>query len=152
MVLGIGIESQQIVRVSAALAAAGAFDAAPLELYVNGAQNAMLALTYTRGGAAGAFDMQIEISIYSVVGNVPAGAQEWVDGTAYAVGAVAAGANTTSLLQAERVRFTPLTANVEGTIFGPLELDGLIERIRIGCAESGNVGAPGTLQITLLAY
>ena len=149
--LGIGIESQQIARVSAALPAAGAFDATPLELFVNGADKMMLAITYTRGAAGGAMDFQLETSIYSVVGNVPAGAEEWVDGSAHATGAVAAGVDTASLVQDEVITFTSQGAAAESFAFGPLELNGGVERIRIPCRESGVVGTPGTAPITQVA-
>jgi len=152
MVLGIGIESQQIARATAVLIAAPGWDATPLELYVNGADSAILSITYTRGAAGGAIDFQIEVSIYSIAGNAPAGAQEWVDGSAYAVGAVVAGADTASLVQDEIVTFTSQGAAVESFAFGPLELDGIVERIRIPCRESGVPGTPGTAQITLLAF
>ena len=151
MPLGVGIESQQIARVSAALAAAGAWDVTPLELYTVGAERLMLSITYTRGGAGGAFDMQLESSIYSIVGNVPAGANEWGDGTAYAVGAIVAGADTQSIIQDEYITFTSQGAAAESFLFGPLQVDGLMERLRIPCRESGAVGTPGTLQITVLA-
>jgi len=151
MALSVGILAQQTVRASAALAAAGAWDAAPTELFISGADSVMLSLTYTRGAAGGAVDFQIETSIYSVAANVPAGAQEWADGSAYAVGAVAAGVDTASLVQDNVTTFTSQGAAAESIPFGPLECGGVVERIRIPCRESGVVGTPGTAQITLLA-
>lgn len=137
----------QQARASAVLAAAGAWDATPLELACPGFNSVTLTFTYTRGGAAGAFDWQIQPSPYSVAANVPAGAQEWsVDGI-YAAGVVAAGGDTTSLVQRELQSYTALGAAVETFVFGPVELDGTIERIRVPCRESGNLGAPGLLQI-----
>lgn len=135
----------QEARVSAVLAAA--WDAAPIEMACPGLNSVTFGFTYTRGGAAGAFDYQIWYSLYSVAANVPAGAQEWYTEPIYAAGAVAAGVDTTSLVQLEFQRYTPTGAAVSAFPIGPIELDATIERIRIRARESGNVGAPGTLQI-----
>ena len=151
MPLAPGIRAMQQVRASAALPAAGAWDATPLELAVAYAQQITLFFTYTRGAAGGAFDFQLEVSPYSLAALAPAGANEWADGSAYAVGAVAAGADTTSLVQDEIVSFTSQGAAAESFVFGPIEVRGGIERIRIPCRESGVVGTPGTLQVELLA-
>jgi len=137
----------QEARASAALPAAGAWDAAPLELVCPGFENILLSFTYTRGGAGGAFDFQIEVSPYSVVGLVPAGAQEWVAESLYAPGGVAAGVLSQSRVQNEYVTFQSVAAGAEDFAYGPLELFGTIERIRVTCRESGAVGTPGTLQI-----
>jgi len=150
MPLGVGIESQQIARVSAALAAAGAWDATPLELYTVGAVRAMLQITYTEGAGAGAFALQLQSSIYSITANAPAGAGEWADASAYAVGAVVGGADVTSLIQGNVIQFTPVGAGAETFTFGPIELDGLVQRLRIPAHEVGVVGTPGTLQLTIL--
>jgi len=137
----------QEARVSAALAAAGAWDATPVEMVCVYFDSVTLSFTYTRGAAGGAFDFQIEVSPYSVVGNVPAGASEWVTESIYAAGAVAAGADTTSLVQRELESYTATGAGAEDFAYGPVSLGGTIERIRVRARESGNVGAPGTLQV-----
>jgi hypothetical protein len=137
------------LRASAALAAAGAWDAAPTASFSSGARRLTLSFTYTRGGAAGAFDWQIEISPYSVAALAPAGAAEWITGDAiYAAGAVAAGADTTSFVQRELQTYTATGAGAEDFAVGPIEFDGTIERIRVRARESGNVALPSTLQIT----
>lgn len=136
------------MRVSAALPAAGAWDAAPVETPSAFVDNLTLSFTYTRGAAGGAFDWQLETSIYAVVGNVPAGASEWVTQAIYAAGAVAAGADTTSLVQRELQSYTSQGAAAEDFVFGPIAFESTIERIRIRARESGVVGTPGTLQIT----
>ena len=133
------------MRASAALPAAGAWDAAPTEQNVAGAGSILISFTYTRGAANGAFDWQLESSIYSVAANVPAGAGEWGDESVLAVGAVAAGADTQSLVQDGYQTFTSSGAAAETFVFGPIELDHVVERIRIPCRESGVVGTPGTL-------
>jgi len=144
-----GLLALQTVRASAVLLGAGAWDAAPTELFVSRGENAMLQITYTRGGAGGAVDLGIECSIYTVAATVPAGASEWGDATAYGVGVVAAGVDTASLTQDEVITFTSQGAAAESFMFGPLTLGGVVERIRIYCRESGAVGTPGTVQITM---
>lgn len=140
------------MRASAALPAAGAWDAAPTEQNVAGAGSILLTFTYTRGAAGGAFDWQVQASPYSVAANVPAGAGEWGDESLYAAGAVAAGADTQSLVQAEYQTFTSQGAAAETFVYGPIEFDHVVERIRIPCRESGVVGDPGTLVVTMECY
>jgi hypothetical protein len=106
-----------------------------------------LGFTYTRGAAGGAFDWQIEYSQYSLAALVPAGASEWVTEAIYAAGAVAAGADTTSLVQRELQSYQATGAAAEDFLYGPIEIDGTVERIRILARESGVVLTPGTLQI-----
>ena len=137
----------QTARVSAILVAAGAWDVTPLELPCPYFDFVSLSFTYTRGGAAGAFDWQLWTSLYSVVGLVLAGAQEWQAPPVYASGAVVAGVDTQSLTQNEYETYTPVDAAVHSFIYGPVPLRGTIERIRVRARESGNVGAPGTLAI-----
>ena len=137
-----------IMRASAALPAAGAWDATPTEQNVAGAREVLLSFTYTRGGVGGAFDFQLEVSPYAVVGNVPAGASEWVTEALYAPSAVVAGADTTSLAQRELISYTSQGAAAEDFAFGPIEMGG-VERLRIRARESGAVGTPGTLSIVM---
>jgi len=138
-----------ILRASAALEAAGAWDPTPTESFTSGAQNVTLAFSYTRGAAGGAVDFQIEVSPYAVVGNVPAGASEWVTQSIYAAGGVIAGADTTSLVQRELQSYTSQGAALEDFVFGPIALNGTIGRIRVTARESGVIGTPGLLQITV---
>jgi len=136
------------LRASAALAAAGAWDATPTESFSSGAHNLTLSFTYTRSAVGGAFDWQLQISIYAVAANVPTGADEWVTEAVYAAGAVAAGADTTSRVQRELQTYQATAAATESFPIGPIELNGTVERIRVRAKESGVVGTPGTLQIT----
>jgi len=135
------------LRASAALPAAGAWDAAPTETFVANAENMTLSFTYTRGGAGGAFDWQLEVSIYAIAANVPAGASEWVTESLYAAGAVAAGADTTSNVQRELQSYQATAAGAEDFVFGPIVLDRTVERVRVRAKESGAAGTPGTLSI-----
>lgn len=149
MGLAVGVPALQTARASAALAGAGAWDATPTALFCSGADQATFAFTYTRGGAGGAFDGQIWVSPYSVGANVPAGAQEWVCMSLYDSGALAAGADAQSRIQREYLTYQPTGAAVEAFAYGPIQLGGTIERIRVRARESGNVGAPGTLEVTM---
>jgi hypothetical protein len=136
--------------VSAALAAAGAWDATPVESSCNQALNMSLHFTYTRGADPGAFDWQLEVSHYSVVGIVPAGASEWVTMSLYAPGPVAAGADSQSRIQREYATYVAQDAAAEDFVF-EVSLKGVIERMRIRARENtveGTIGAPGNLQIT----
>jgi hypothetical protein len=131
------------MRASAALPAAGAFDAAPLVVASIPANAVQLYLEYTRGGAAGAFAFYIEVSPLSADG---VGA-DWYRMSMYDPGVLAAGADVVSNIQRERVVYTATGAAIETFTYGPIMLQGNVERIRFVAAESGNVGAPGTLAV-----
>jgi len=149
--LAIGLSARGQARASAALPAAGAWETSPTELFVSEASWLTIFLTYTRGAAGGAYDWQLEVSPYAITADVPAGAQEWGDVTAYAVGAVVAGVDTQSQMQEEYVNYGSTGAAAEMNVFGPIHLGGAVERIRIRCRETGVVGTPGTLQIEIMA-
>ena len=147
-----GWANPQVVRASAALPAAGAWDASPTELVSDYVRNLTLHFTYTRGAqaAAGAFDWQLEVSPYSSVALVPTGASEWVTESIYAAGAVALGADTQSRVQREYQTYGSQGADPEDFVYGPIDLGRNVERYRIRARESadGDTGTPGTLQIT----
>jgi len=130
-------------RAAAALAAAGAFDAAPLEIDTTGMDVLALYVTYTRAGAGGAVDLQPEFSPRSVDA---AGVEDWFQATIYNAGAVAAGVDTASLLQREDYTYQATGAGAETFVYA-LKLNGAVERVRIPCAESGAVGTPGACHI-----
>lgn len=143
-----GWQNPVVLRVDAILPAAPAWDATPIESSASGAHNLTLNFTYIRGAAGGAFDWQLQISIYAVAANVPTGADEWVTQSIYAPGVVAAGADTGSRVQREFNTYQAVGATAESFPIGPIELSGTVERIRVRARESGVVGDPGTLQIT----
>ena len=147
----VGFSNPVTIKASAALPAAGAWDTPTIHA-VAGAGSIVLSLTYTRGAANGAFDFQVQTSIYAIVGNVPAGAGEWANEAIYAAGAVVAGVDTTSLVQREFERYTSQAAAAETFTFGPIELGHVIERLRVTARESGVVGTPGTLAIVAELY
>ena len=111
------------------------------------ADNLTLSFTYTRGAAGGAFDWQIEVSLYALAANAPTNAAEWVTESLYADGGVVAGADSQSLVQREYQTYTSQGAAAEDFVFGPIPLQGTIERIRVRARESGSVANPGTLSI-----
>ena len=147
-------ENPVTMRASAALPAAGAWDAAPTEQNVAGAGYIMLSITYDEDAQAtdGAMDFQIQASIYSIAANVPAGAGEWGDESLFAAGAVVGGADTQSLVQAEYETFDPTGAAAETFVYGPVHLAHNVERIRIPCRESGDTGSPGVAAVVMEAY
>jgi len=151
MPLHVGVPYQQVLRASAALPAAGAWDATPTEVFVSGAAHLTFHLAYTRGAAGGAFDFQCWYSPYSVAANVPTGAEEWLAMALYAPGLVAAGVDSQSREQREYVTYQATAAPVEAIEFGPVNVGGTVERVRVRARESGAVGNPGTLQIELTA-
>lgn len=149
MALSAGVVPHNIARVSAALAGAGAWDAAPVEFAASGATRMTLHFNYTRGGVGGAFDFRIDVSAYSVAALVPAGGAEWVQGAGYALGVIAAGADTQGRSQRTHTTYQATGAAAESFIHGPLVLS-QFERVRIVARESGAAGTPGTLQIEAL--
>ena len=112
-------ENPVTMRASAALPAAGAWDAAPTEQNVAGAGSIMLSFTYTRGAAGGAFDFQIQSSIYSIAANVPAGAGEWATESLNAPGAVFINQDADSDVQREYTTYGATAAGAETFTFGP---------------------------------
>lgn len=128
----------QTARASAALPAAGAYDATPTEMVCVGAEFVTLYFTYTRGGAGGAFNFQVEVS---------PDATNWYDTATYEVGVLAAGADNTNRIQREITIYQAIGATAEMFVHGPVPLGGTVETMRITCAESGAVGTPGTVEI-----
>jgi len=149
-----GLDADQlylaVARASAILLGASAWDVAPTALEAAHANYISFYFTYTRGGAAGAFDYRIQVSPYSLDAGAAAGAQAWAQFSSFDPGILAAGADVTSAIQRELVTYTATGAAVEAFALGPFELHDTIERIRIGARESGNAAAPGTLQIQAL--
>jgi hypothetical protein len=137
------VENPQTFRAAAALAGAGAWDAAPLEIATAGYAHLTLFLEYTRGAAGGAFDFQLQVSPTSA----DIAGEDWYPQSLYAAGAVAAGADTQSRVQREYVTYASQGAAIETFIYGPLLIAGGAERIRVRARESGSVGNPGTVRI-----
>ena len=131
---------EQVLRVAAALPAAGAFDVAPLEIYCMGFDRVTLYVSYTRAGAGGSVVLRPEFS------PVGAGAV-WHRQALYAAAALVAGADAASLVQCETLRYTSTAAGAETFALGPIVLDQTITRLRVACAELGAIATPGTVEI-----
>ena len=145
----LGIPSLQTARAYAALPAAGAWST-PTELFCSESGFATLSFSYLRGAAGGAFDFEVSISPYAVVANMPANMQEWTVMTLYESGALVAGTDIQSRTQQEYLTFQAPGAAAEGFAFGPIQLNGTAERIRVRVRESGVVGTPGSLGVVLV--
>lgn len=141
------------MRATGALGAAGAWDAAPTEQSIFGAQGLTLSFTYTQAAAGGAVDYQIELSPYSIAALAPGGANEWVTESVYDAGAVAAGADTQSREQREFQTYGSQGAAAEDWQVD-FELQAPYERMRIRARESadGVQASPGTLQVTMVVW
>jgi len=143
------IDNPVTIRAAAALPAAGAWDVAPTEVACAGFNWVTFYFTYTRGAAGGAMDFQIHVSPYSAD---LAGVEDWFYQTIYGAGAVAAGADTTSNVQRELVTYGSTAAAAETFVYGPIRLDGTIERLRVRCCESGVPGTAGDCHIVAVFY
>lgn len=137
------IENPMTVRASAVLPAAGAWDVAPVELACAGYDHLTIYGSYTRGGAAGAVDIQAEASPYAA--NL-GGVQSWFDQSLMSAGVLAAGADVRSREQREYVTYQATGAAIENFVVAVVRVAG-VERIRIRARESGNIAAPGTLHL-----
>jgi hypothetical protein len=137
------IDKQQM-RLALPLPAAGVWDAigdvpTPLALFVGGAGKLTIEFTYTRGGAAGAFDFMVLAADTNPV-------LRWYQLALYEPGVVATGFDTQSKIQREYITYGATDAATEYFIHGPIKLVGAVEWVAILSRESGNAGAPGTLR------
>ena len=132
-------EQVQTARAAAALPAAGAYDAAPVEMPCPGFKTCTLFVSYTRAAAGGDVTLHVEAS-------PDAAGATWHRVTVYDPGAVASGADTTSNLQRENLEYGSTGAGAEEFIYGPFEIHGA-ERLRVACAETGAIANPGTVSI-----
>jgi len=133
---------KQIARAAAILPAAGAWDAAPVELFVGGASKVTLFFSYTTNAAGGAFDFAVFVADMNP-------AARWYQTGLYDAGAMVAGTDIGSAIQREYITYTATGADPERFVHGAIELGGAVEWLRIPCRESGNVGKPGNLRIDI---
>lgn len=130
------------------LEAAGAWDT-PTEVACAGFDWVMLYFTYTRDAVGGAMDFQVQASPYAVD---LVGVEDWFPQSAYAVGAVVAGADTASAIQREIVTYGSTAGVAETWSYGPVRLDGTVERICVYTRESGVTANPGDCHIVGIFY
>jgi hypothetical protein len=135
-------EPQQTMRASAALPAAGAYDATPTVIECMGWTHMTLLCAYTRGAANGAVTFYLDFS-YGLA------ATTYYRMTCYAPGAVAAGADTASLLQRETLTYTSQAADIEYFTYD-LEIPSNVKNIRLSARESGVAGTPGTFAANVI--
>lgn len=135
-------------RASAALPAAGAWDAAPTELGSAYSTHLTLFFTYTRGGNTGAFDWQLETSPFSIDALAPAGSAVWFTEPLFAGGLVALQADSQSHVQRNYNTYGAVAGAAEDFHFD-IDLNGNVERYRVRARESadGDTDNPGTLAI-----
>lgn len=138
-------EPLRTIRAVAALPAAGAWDAAPLEVDCPYALSVAFFVQYERGAAGGAVDLQVEVSPYTV--DLTAPAISWFNAALYEPANVVAGVDAVSLIQREYVTYTAVGAGVETFVY-QIHVAGGIQRVRIAARESGAVGTPGECGIT----
>ena len=143
------IANPATMRAAAALAAAGAWDAAPTEVACAGYGWMRLYFTYTRGAAGGSVAYRYEISPYYT--NL-AGVEDWFQGTVYAPNPLTPCEDVCSEVQREFLIYCATSVNAEMFISAPIHLAGCVERIRIPCREYGDVDIPGDCHIIALFY
>lgn len=132
--------AEQVARASAALPAAGAFDAAPAVMLASSFEKVTFFIKYKQGAAGGKVQAKIEVSPFSS-GSV------WYRLSAYSVGVITPGADLVSPLQDQVIEFDAVGANDEFVVYGPVSLGSAVHRVRVSAAESGVVGTPGTCEI-----
>jgi len=125
------------VRASAALPAAGAFDAAPTEIPTGGRRYLLLVHQYTRAAAGGSFRHRVRTA--TTVG----GTDYWAQAVLIQNGAFAAGADVNSLIQREDFEYQATGAAAE-LIYCIYDL-GRAHKVRVPSREVGAVANPGTL-------
>lgn len=132
------------VRASAILPPAGAYDAAPTEFATASIQTITLYCSYIRANAGGAVGLHIE---YAPRSADAAGVEDWFRTTCDKCGDGQGGADTTETVQRATVVYGSTGAGAENFVIGPLALYGNVERMRVACAETGQVANPGNMHI-----
>jgi len=127
-------------RASAALPAAGAYDAAPTEVPTGGMCQLTIHLSYDEAAVGG----RVRIIIYGAM--LVAGADVWRPLVLGEQQAAVLGAGILTYIEPGIYEFDPLTTGLEGVSI-PLDIAGGWYKVRIAAAESGVIGTPGTCQI-----
>lgn len=147
----VGFENPVTLRAAAVLAAAGAWDAAPLEVACAGAWWVRFYFTYTRAALGGAVSYRWEISPYSA--NI-AGVEDWFQGTLYVPDDIDPPCeDVIGFVQRETIRYC--SADVAGAqtfVSPPIHLAGCLERLRLNCSETGTPLVPGDCHVVGVFY
>lgn len=133
-----------VARASAALPAAGAFDASPIILPCSDFSFVTFYISYTRGGIGGAVTLK---PLASPLSDTLASFYQL---SAVDVGTLVAGSDLVHIIQRQAVKYTTGGAPAELFTYGPIELRGTVERLQVPCAESGAAGTPGTCAVLAL--
>jgi len=138
------VANPAVMRASAVLLGAAAWDAAPTEVACGGYEWTRFYFTYTRAAADGTFDYYYDSSPYSLD---QVGVQNWFHQSLYVPGTLNPCSDVPSLVQREYVRYCATSADMETFISPPIHLAGCVERLRVFCRESGAKANPGTVHI-----
>jgi hypothetical protein len=128
-------EISAVNRASAALPAAGAVEVGQA-FVCNTYLELTFGLTYTRGGASGAVTYFVEFSFNGI---------DFFRVGEFQAAAIVAGSNVTVSEQAANLLYTAASASAESFLSPTFTVAG--KWARISAQESGNTGAPGTLQV-----
>lgn len=134
-----GFTNPVVMRVSAILLPASAWDVTPIITTPPGAKNLAVFVTYTRGGAAGAVDLQFLVS-------PAASGVDFYNQGLVNLGTIVAGTDVQSRVQREYLTYQATGAGAEKFMY-LVDLLGVIERLQLRARESGNAAAPGTLAV-----
>jgi len=128
------------MRASAALPAAGAYDAAPVEVPTGGRRYLANFYTYTRGAVGGSTRTRVRVAAtYAAV-------DRWVQPTMIRSGAFAPGATTNSDWQREDHLYQEEGTGAAEGFFTIWDL-GRAHKVLTAGQEVGVVGTPGTLEV-----
>lgn len=127
-------------RASAALPAAGAYDAAPTEIPTGGMTKLTIHLSYDEAAVGG----KVRIILYGAM--LVGAADVWRPLVLGEQQAAVVGTGILTYIEPGIYEFDPLTTGLEGVSI-PLDIVGGWYKVRIAAAESGVIGTPGTCQI-----
>lgn len=142
-------ENPVTIRAAEALPAAGAWDATPIEVSCAGFDKVGFYFTYTWGAAGGEITFQFQFSPYAVD---QAGVEDWFCGSLYGPAIMDDCCDLHSEIQCEDIAYCAVDGTAQTFFYGPLNLSGVVERIRVPCRESGVTGTPGTAHAVAVFY
>ena len=139
-----------VLHGSSILPPGGVFDT-PTEFPVSGNLYITLFFQYIESpaGSGGGFTFKIECSPFAADQTV---FEDWFQTAIYESGDVESGLDTTSRVQREEIEYTSVGATVETFTYGPINIGGNIERMRVSVCESGDVANPGNLGLIAMLY
>jgi len=119
------------------------------EFSVAGFTHILLFFRYTRNAIGiGGFTFIIETSPFAIDQTVY---EDWYQSALYEAGNLAPGSDVNSNIQREEFNYSSTSAADEGFIYGPIAIQGNIERMRISAVENSG-GANGALSLVAMLY